>query len=283
MKKLIAASLLTYSGMSSALVINAENSGVALANSLIGSGITIDNSSVNYIGASGQAGFFKNGSSSVGIEQGVIMTTGLATNALGPNNVGNKSTAHGTAGDSDLTALGQGASTYDANVLSFDFTTTTGKLFFEFVLGSEEYNEYLNFHDVFGLFVNGQNVAKTPSGQAINIANVNCGADGVTTTPTNNCNLFRNNPSTNGTSPIDIQYDGLTKVFKIAVSGLNTSGTNTMKFAIADYSDSALDSGIFVKGNSFTAIDPTQVSEPATLGLLGLGLTGLLVSRRKKA
>lgn len=280
MKKLLLLSLTASLSTSAfALTINPNITGTQLAQSIDGSGITIDYSSVNYVGAQGQAAQFTNGSS-VGLEinKGIMLTTGLAKNALGPNNVGNKSSILGTPGDADLNAINsQSSNTYDANVLEFKFTSNTGKLFFRFSLASEEYNEFLNYPDVFGLFVNGKNIAKAPDGQELSIGTVNCGESGTDTSGPN-CAYFINNTD----AKYNIQYDGFTKSFLAEVSGLGT-GVHTMKFAIADANDAQLDSAIFIQADSFSSEEPpSEVPVPAAVWLFGSALLGLNSLRKKR-
>ncbi len=263
----------------SALVIDSTSTdGNAMATTLGGSGITISN--VNYIGGTNQSGFFSDGSSVLGIESGLIMTSGSALEAVGPNNSDGTTGAVGAgggAGDADLNALIP-QSTNDAAVLTFDFETTTGDLYFNYVFASEEYNEYVNssYNDVFAFFVDGVNIAKAPDGQTVSINNVNCGNPYSGTGP--NCEVFNNNDLTNGPPAYNIEYDGFTDKLVASITGLG-AGLHTMKIAIADAGDSILDSAVFLEAGSFT---DTPVPEPGTLALLALGMGGLVAGRRAR-
>lgn len=265
-----------------AVSVTTSNDGTALANSLIGSGITISN--VSLIGASNQQGFFTGGAASgIGIDSGIILTSGNATLAPGPNTSDGSTGVTGTGSDSDLAGLIPGFTTLDRNVLEFDFTTTTGNLFFSYVFGSEEYNEFVNssFNDVFGFFVDGANIALIPGTTTpVAINNVNCGNPFVGAGP--NCALFNNNDPSNGIpTAFNIEYDGFTDVFVASIIGLS-AGTHHLKLAIADAGDTVLDSAVFLQAGSFSGTNP--VPEPGSVALFGaaLAFVAAAVRRRRK-
>jgi hypothetical protein len=262
---------LAISSTSHALVVTPENNGTTLANTILGSGITISN--VSYVGANGASGSFTDGNASgLSIDKGIVLSSGKAANAVGPNDQSGKGTNNGFGGYAPLSTIAN-ASTHDATVLGFDFEFDGGlggDLFFNFVFGSEEYLEYVNagFNDVFAFFVDGVNVALAPnSNDPISIDNIN---------NVKNSNLFVNN--TNGAH--NIQLDGFTKSLQISLKDL-TAGKHTMEFAIADAGDGILDSWIFIQADSFSD-QPVGVPEPAGLLLMGLGLLGLGAARKRK-
>jgi hypothetical protein len=185
------------------------------------------------------------------------------------------STSVGTAGDSQLSSL-SGFTTEDASVLQFDFRfgdgTIGGDLFFNFVFASEEYINFVGteFNDVFGFFVDGVNIA-TIGGQAITVNTVN---------GTTNSAFYRNNvDNTNGypNLGLNVRFDGLTTVIVAQRLGLGP-GTHTMKFAVADASDSILDSAVFLEAGAFSSENPNPpgIPEPATVALLAGGLAGIV-------
>ncbi|GAA3953181.1 choice-of-anchor L family PEP-CTERM protein [Allohahella marinimesophila] len=281
---LLSAALALASSSASALVITETSSGQALLASILGSGVSADSTSVNYIGESGQAAFFSGGSSAgIGIDSGILLTSGKASIATGPNSSSEAGKRWGSAGDADLDALVSGE-TRDANVLEFDFTSTGGDLFFNYVFASDEYNEYVDtqFNDVFAFYVDGINIALIGD-DPVSVNTVNCGNTG--TASGMNCGLFNNNDGLGSSAAFDIEYDGFTDVFTASITGL-TAGTHSMKLAIADRSDGYLDSGVFIQANSFSdAPTPpttgTEVPVPGSLALIGVGLAGLLARRSR--
>lgn len=216
-----------------------------LAQSLVGAGVTISN--VVYTGGNNASGEFAGGAATVGFESGVILTSGSAAGAIGPNTVGNFTTANGLGGDADLTAL-SGVGTLDASVLEFDFTPNADTVFFQYAFASEEYLEFVNsqFNDSFAFFVNGVNCAVVDDGlggtQPITVNNIN---------HLTNTALFVDNTDAH----LNVQYDGLTTVLT-CMSPVNNGVVNHLKLAIADGSDSVLDSAVFLKAGSFSTTPP---------------------------
>ncbi len=168
------------------------------------------------------------------------MSSGNVASVVGPNTFDDMTTVNGTLGDSDLTAL-SGASTFDAAILEFDFVPNADKVFFQYVFGSEEYNEFVNtqFNDVFAFFVNGVNCATVPSltgPEPVAINTINNG-NPFGTPPNSHPELYINNDVASG-SPFNTELDGLTHVLTCDASVV-TGETNHIKLAIADTSDSA--------------------------------------------
>ena len=255
-------SAVTVHGFSQ-ISVTPEDNAMSLANNLIGSesGVTIVSASL--IGATGAAGTFSGGT--FGISEGIVLTSGFATTAVGPNNSGGAGSGRGTAGDAQLDSLASPFSTNDACILSITFIPNGNSLEFSYVFGSEEYNEYVcsSFNDVFGFFVNGgvydnQNIALIPGTtppMPVAINNVNNGTVGSAGSA-NNCSdlqlansaYYVDNPT--GTN---LQYDGHTVVLT-AVIAVEPGTQYSIKLAIADAGDDVLDSGVFLEGQSFVSV-----------------------------
>ena len=230
-----------------------------LAQMLAGTGITVTN--VTFTGAKVAGGSFTGGlADGLGIDVGVILSSGDVANAVGPNNDPGVTTANDTPGDANLDAIvGAGHATFDAAVLEFDFVPTAGTVSFRYVFASDEYLEFVNlFNDVFAFYVDKVNVALIPG----------------TTTPVaiNTVNLDLNslyyvnndfNPQVS-LSPFGTQFDGFTKVLTATVT-VTPNVSHHIKLVIADTDDTILDSAVFLEASSFTSGTCTIPAPPSNV------------------
>lgn len=268
------------------LVTNAGQTPQQLVqNVLIGNGVTVSN--IQFTGANQAIGYFDGTNSNIGLNEGIIITTGTvlgnSSGPIGPNNTGNAGMDNGAPGYSLLqNLLSAGISTHNASILEFDFVPSSDTVQFRFVFASEEYPEYVcsDFNDVFAFFISGpnpsggnyanQNVALVP-GTTIPVAinNVNSGSPGsqssgnCTTAGLSNSAYYVNNPSSFSNS---VQYDGFT-VPITSMANVVCGETYHMIFAIADAGDPQWDSGIFLEANSFDS--PTSVTLSADVNFVG--------------
>jgi gliding motility-associated-like protein len=226
---------------------------------LLGPGVTASN--ITFTGNPSQLGTFIGLGCYLGLDSGMVMTTGAATNALGPNNQSGITTNFGGPGDNDLwVASGSGqAQAYDAAVLQFDFVPTGDSLSFRFVFASDEYLEYLGggINDVFGFFLSGPGISGPYSNNAANIALIPGTSIPVTINNVNDVSnsgyYINNGDGSNAPYNADaryIQYDGLTTVLT-ANASVVCGGTYHIKIAICDISDGIVDSGVFLEAGSF--------------------------------
>jgi hypothetical protein len=250
---LVAAVVVMPAAASPGLTTQDLTSGITptdLANEIAGPGVTVSN--VTYAGANVAAGKFAGGTGIIGFEDGIMLSSGSIANAIGPNQNDAITTINGTPGDSDLSALA-GVTTNDAAVLEFDFVPSASTAFFQYVFASDEYNEYVNsqFNDVFAFFVNGTNCAVVGAPPVpVSINTINNG-NPFGSDPKSHPELFRNNDLSDGGGSIDTEMDGLTTTLTCQAS-VNANVTNHMKLAIADGSDFALDSNVFIQRGSLT-------------------------------
>jgi hypothetical protein len=224
----------------STIDLNSGATPETLANALLGGGITVTN--VIYNGDNVASGSFSGGTGVIGFESGIVLTSGSTANVLPPNN-NTAATLDNSGGTNALLAGLIGVSSvFDAAVLTITFIPNGNQIQFSYVFGSEEYNEFLGFNDVFGFFVNGANRALVPgTNTPVSVSNVNCGSTGIGSGP--NCGFFINNPA--GT-----QLDGITQVLTLT-GNVNPGVENTLILGIADAGDSILDSAVFIAGGSF--------------------------------
>jgi len=243
-----------------------------LASNLLGGGVAIVPGSVQYTGATAASGMFVNGgtnvATSIGINNGVVLTTGdarfVAGSATSAEDFPNKTTAFGsgilnaltrnTSPGSSLFAGLTTAQTFNASILSFQFIPAGSSITLKYVFGSEEYGDVVNTGfppDVVGFFVNGVNYARVPgTGVAISTSSINCGgpASGAATgVSPQNCNLYRDNPPFFG--KIETELDGLTVVLTLTAP-VNAGEVNTLQLGIANSSDSFADSAVFIQAGS---------------------------------
>jgi hypothetical protein len=117
------------------------------------------------------------------------------------------------------------------------------------VFASEEYNEFAGsaFNDIFAFFLNGENIALIPGTNIpVSINNINANTNSA---------FFRNNDPSDLEEPLpfNTEFDGFTVV--LAASAFVTPGeTQRLKIAIADTSDSILDSAVFIKQGSLSTL-----------------------------
>lgn len=241
-----------------------------LAQTLVGPGVTVN--SASFSGDSLAAGLFNDPAASVGLASGIVLSTGNVNSVVGPNVLGDTTTEFTTDGDTDLDALlPPPQTTNDAASLTVTFTPTNPQLAINYVFSSEEYEEFVDtqFNDVFAFFVNGVNCALTPgTSKPITINTINQHSNTLFYVP-------------NGAGTFDTELDGFTVVLTCRAP-VNPGVPNTLKLAIADTSDRALDSAVFLQANGISSnplgplqpITPnrlldtrTQVANASTLGL----------------
>lgn len=225
----------------SQLSFNNGLSATQLAQLLAGAGVSVSNATINC--PTNASGSFT-GSSSMGITNGIILTSGEITIASPNNNLSSAGTDNGAPGDSQLDPLaGNGIPTYDACALEFDVIPLCDTIKFKYVFGSEEYPEYANtnYNDGFGFFISGPGISGQP-----NIAKLPGTSTDVTI---NNVNPSNNSQYYIANSGSTIEYDGYTTILT-AWSLVQPCQTYHLKLAIADGYDGIFDSGVFLEAGS---------------------------------
>tara|TARA_B110000879_G_scaffold155430_1_gene200882 strand:+ start:2878 stop:4095 length:1218 start_codon:yes stop_codon:yes gene_type:complete len=231
------------------------------------SGLKIIN--IKYKGAPYAIGKFKTEAEHIDIKKGIILSTGFAKAAAGPNNAGGVGEYLHQPGDRQLVRLANNV-TMDACVLEFDFVPKYNRIEFEFVFASEEYLEFINkgVNDVFGFFLTELNTRKT-----INLAVVPNTQEAISVDNINhkkNSEYFIKNELWNLNSPkiiegnhevneyaFNFQFDGLTH-WLTASADVKPNVAYHLKIAIADAGDGIYDSAVFLKSNSLHAEDKEE-------------------------
>ncbi|MFN0274518.1 MAG: choice-of-anchor L domain-containing protein [Chitinophagales bacterium] len=239
-----------------------------LAETLIGEGIelvsvTLDCPSLAF-------GKFECIDCNLGIDSGIVLTTGRATYAEGPNNSGSTGYDNGTSGDPDLNALPGVGTTYDACVLELDIIPNYDTVRFDYVFGSDEYLEFVgSINDAFAFWISGPGIVGD-----VNIALIPGTTSPVTIDNVNNVSYdeyYVNNPSSGSatTDPYYIEYDGFTTVLT-AFHEVTPCETYHLKLAVGDESDHIYDSGVFLKAKSLATNYIATFTFPGS----GFGLPG---------
>ncbi len=233
---------------------------VFLANGIFVSNVTFNGGDATVLNS--QVGAFDGSNTNLGINSGIIMATGDVSVAIGPNNQSSATFGGGIFGssDSDLIALTPDLAINDWAILEFDFIATGDSLAFEYIFGSEEYLEFVNssFNDHFAFFLSGPGISGIYSNGAVNIALIPGTSDPVSINTVNtgvNAAYFQDNGD-GMTEPFlsdnqYVQFDGLTVPMMACAGQLQVGEVYHIKLAIADASDTALDSGVFLAGDSF--------------------------------
>ncbi len=200
----------------------------------------------------GSYGTFIGEDTELGLERGIVLTSGTIENAVGPNTNTGISAFNGGGSDADLDYISTSGLSNDACVVEVDVFVTTNELSFEYIFGSEEYTEWVgSFNDIFAFLVSGPGIVGDPNiANQVNIALIPGTTDPVEVNSVNNIQnweYYRNNEY--GQS---VEYDGLTSDFLGIKKSLTASievipcTTYHLKFAVADRGDTALDSGVFI-------------------------------------
>jgi hypothetical protein len=243
------------------VVDNTQPATQVIEDVFLANGIFVSN--VQYIGDTLHIGTFDGTNTSLGLNTGIVMGSGDVNGAIGPNTsssfaLGNFSN-YGSL-DTDLIDVLGGYTPNDWSVVEFDFIATGDSLDFQFIFGSEEYLEFVNssFNDGFGFFLSGPGISGPYTNNAVNIALV----------PGTNLPVSINNVHStlneayyvdNGdgfsepfySDPSYVQADGLTTLLHASAGGLAVGEVYHIKLAIADASDSAFDSWVWLGGESF--------------------------------
>lgn len=247
--------------------VTPTNNANLLAQKLSGPGVDITNAIIQCENT--QSGHFTMVSGSLGIDSGILLTTGRASTNLpfwgiNGSEANLASLNHGNPGDAALSALA-GTTTHDRCILEFDFKANGDSVFFKYAFGSEEYPIFncANYNDVFAFFISGPgypvplNLALIPGTNIpVSINSIN---SGVVSTGGNifNCtSMGAGSPFTglynSNAGGGNLTYGGFTDLLTARASIIPCS-TYHLKLAIADGFDNIIDSGVFFEAGSLAS------------------------------
>lgn len=250
---------------------------------LLGSGIQATN--ITYTGGTNQLGYLTGGEDSFSISSGLVLSCDVAENIACPDTW---VACDGCLGmgfnDPDLLdiansvppLIGQSFSVGSVNdgcVLEFDFVAAGDTISFNYVFGSDEYETWINtqYNDVFAFFLSGPGITgpyDSPAGfpdGAVNIAGV------PDTDPVLPITISSVNSGTNSQYYVDNQggtdvcINGYTVPFK-AEYPVQCGETYHIKLAIADGSDTALESIVVLEEGSFESNAVVQIDLSIDVG-----------------
>lgn len=255
---------------------------------LLGSGIQATN--ITFAGCPSQIGYMTGGASAgLGIDSGVILSTEHAQNIQSPSpNLGLFGGNCTISGDPSLLNIANSVppligqnftvnSVNDIARLEFDFVPTGDTLRFKYIFGSDEYLEWVNssYNDIFAFLLSGPGItgpyAAPPGfpGGAVNIARL------PNTNPPLPITISSVNNVVNSTFYIDnfnnvgISIDGYTVTLE-AWYPVQCGQTYHIKLAIADGSDTALESIVILQEGSFSSNAVVDVELAITVGPPGV-------------
>jgi hypothetical protein len=213
-----------------------------------------------------QVGMFSDSTSSIGLDSGLVISTGVIYGLLGPNNIPNMTLGGGFAmTDWDIMTMSvlTPGSIYDPGMIQMDLVPEGDTLEVRYVFGSEEYDEYAcsDKDDRFGLFLSGPGIVGPFSNGGINMATLPASGLPVTVNTLNrgingsegNLALCGMNPGwladtiyyINNDFGLGTQLDGYTVVLT-ARAVVVPGETYHLKIVIADVNDGNFDSAVFL-------------------------------------
>jgi hypothetical protein len=234
-----------------------------------------------------QVGFFSDSTASIGLDSGLVISTGIIYGLMGPNNIPNMTLGGGFfATDIDLAIMSPlYANTIgDPGIIQMDLVPSGDTLEVRYVFGSEEYDEYAcsDKDDRLGMFLSGPGLAGPFSNGAINMATLPISGLPVTVNTLNRgtwgsegspgvCGMnqgweqdtiyYINNDFGSGT-----QLDGYSVVLTaraVVMPGM----TYHLKIAIADVNDANFDSAVFLPEGAIRCTDlSTSIHQTGDIG-----------------
>ncbi len=270
-------------------VRSANTSGLTPSNLIrdvfLGAGVEVI--SVKYDGIPYAVGYFDNGAEAIGLNKGIIMTTGNSSKAKLPNT--QEDTQSGSSGldytDSDLSNAINNNTLIDICRYEIEFIPYSDSLIFRYVFASEEYPEYScsEFNDAFGFFITGpkpsggmyegQNIAIIPGTDiSVSVENIHPAFEPKNCEPSNE-EYYNANPIGSNT----MTYDGYLDVFYVSAKVIPCRKYK-IKMVIADVGDELYDSAVFLDAKSFsTDVVKAEIITPSLDNTISEGCSKAVV------
>tara|TARA_R110000850_G_scaffold277086_1_gene422497 strand:+ start:244175 stop:246493 length:2319 start_codon:yes stop_codon:yes gene_type:complete len=201
-------------------------------------------------------GYFTAGTSDFPFDDGVLISTGRATSAIGPNTSLLSEGSTNWPGDDDLEQAINENNTINATVLEFDFLPIANKMTFEYIFSSEQYFAYnnptqCNYSDGFAFLLREAgtqdqyiNLAVVPgTNTPVKITTIR--GEGTICEPANTQYFDAFNGTEHPTN-----FNGQTTILT-AEATVTPGILYHMKLVVADQGNSLYDSAIFLGGGSF--------------------------------
>ncbi len=245
-------------GGAAALTVGITDDAAALAAGLSLDGVTIVGTPT-LTAPRGAAGLFSAGTGDgLDAASGVLLSTGLASDAVGPNDAADTGDGVGGPG-SDLLTTSTGSPTFDAATFELDFTLDAGfdGIELSYAFATEEFPEFTGegLGDALRIFVDGVSVggADTASGGFFDNSGT-IDAEGLVVP---------------ASAPLDIEFDGIKSTLTAVALNLD-EGPHTLTVVLADVDDEFVDSAVFLSSLEGSII-PTPSAAVAGLALLAAG------------
>ena len=218
-------------------------------------------------GSANGIGFFTNTNATFPLSSGLILSSGSAANAPGPNTSVVSDGSNNWLGDTQLegivmAATGQPMNSYNATKLEFDFTSLNEFMSFNFLFASDEYGTYqCAYADAFAFLLTDLTTGVTTNLAVVPGTTVPVSVVTIRDAEFNNSCVSMNpgffdsyyDETTNYMSATN--YNGQTALMT-ASSAIIPGNPYHIKLVIADRGDSAYDSSVFIQAGSFTSGPP---------------------------
>jgi gliding motility-associated-like protein len=269
MKKLLLPTLLLFSALGQAQAINVSNTSHTvpqLVNNVLINSPCVEATNVTWktgtdFSSSNGLGYFVNTNPNFPMQSGVILSTGSAVNAQGPNTSMLNDGSPAWPGDANLEATllqaGITMASTNATILEFDFTPISSHFNFDFVFASEEYGNFqCQFSDAFAFLLTNMNTGVTTNLAVVPSTTTPISVVTIrdflynSSCPSANEQYFGSFNGGSAAAGSATNFNGQTKLLN-ASAVLTPNTPYHIKLVIADRSDSQSDSAIFINSDSF--------------------------------